>query len=150
MIPKGSDKKPLATANPVDGLDQPKGALGKLIGNTKPKKAPLNLTHVDRAAAALNSGDRAYFDFLRFTGLRKDEANRLRWQDINFEEGYFHCRGTKTDEADAYLPLAPALIKSLRNTSSRVRRNTYFLDDRRGLAGKGSTRAADSSRRSSG
>jgi integrase len=114
MIPKGSDKKPLATANPIDGLDQPKGALGKLIGNTKPKKAPLNLTHVDRAAAALNSGDRAYFDFLRFTGLRKDEANRLRWQDINFEEGYFHCRGTKTDEADAYLPLAPALIKSLK------------------------------------
>jgi integrase len=114
MIPKGTDKKPLITANPVDGLDNPKGDLARLIGNTKPKKAPLNLAMVDRAAAVLDSANRAYFDFLRFTGLRKDEANRLRWEDINFDEGYFHCRGTKTDEADAYLPLAPALIESLK------------------------------------
>jgi hypothetical protein len=34
--------------------------------------------------------------------------------DLNFEQGFFHCRGTKTDESDAYLPLAPALIESLR------------------------------------
>ena len=101
--PKGKDKKKLVSENPVDGLDT------SIIGSTKSKKAPLNLAMVDQAAAAIvNPGDRAYFDFLRFTGLRKDEANRLRWEDINFDEGYFHCRGTKTDEADAYLPLAPA------------------------------------------
>ena len=114
MVPKGTDKKPLVATNPVDGLDRPKGALAKLIGNTKPKKAPLNLTMVEQAAAVLNHGDRAYFDFLRFTGLRKDEANRLRWEDINFDEGYFHCKGTKTHESDAYLPLAPSLIESLK------------------------------------
>jgi integrase len=102
--------KPLyLTKNPVDGLDT------SIIGNTKPKKAPLNLAMVEQAAAAvLNPGDRAYFDFLRFTGLRKDEANRLRWEDFNFDESYFHCRGTKTDESDAYLPLAPTLAESLR------------------------------------
>jgi integrase len=38
----------------------------------------------------------------------------LRRADINFDEGYFHCRGTKTDEADAYLPLAPALNARLK------------------------------------
>ena len=102
-------EKNLLAKNPVDGLDT------SIIGNTKTKKPPLNLPAVDRAAAAiLNPADRAYFDFLRFTGLRKDEANRLRWDDINFDEGYFHCRGTKTDESDAYLPLAPALIESLK------------------------------------
>jgi integrase len=107
--PKGKDKKKLVSENPVDGLDT------SIIGSTKSKKAPLNLAMVDQAAAAIvNPGDRAYFDFLRFTGLRKDEANRLRWEDINFDEGYFHCRGTKTDEADAYLPLAPALMGSLK------------------------------------
>ena len=68
---------------------------------------------MDKAAEALNSHpeDRAYFDFLRFTGLRKDEANRLRWDDINFDDGSFHCRGTKTDDADAYLPLADLLVE---------------------------------------
>ena len=62
----------------------------------------------------LEPTDRAYFDFLRFTGLRKDEANRLRWDDINFESGFFHCRGTKTHESDACLPLAPTLSYSLK------------------------------------
>ena len=103
----GKKIPPLLNKNPVGDLDM------SIIGNTKPQKARFNLVHVDRAAAALTASDRAYFDFLRFTGLRKDEANRLCWSDINFDEGYFHCRGTKTHEADAYLPLAPALIRSL-------------------------------------
>jgi integrase len=104
-------EKNMLVKNPVDGLDT------SIIGNTKPKKAPLNLAMVERAAAVLDHhhpADRAYFDFLRFTGLRKDEGNRLRWNDINFDEGYFHCRGTKTEDSDAYLPLAPALIESLK------------------------------------
>src|SRR5262249_38719903 len=67
----------LLKKNPVDGLDL------SLIGNTRPKKAPLNLSAIDKAAAVLSSADRAYFDFLRFTGLRKDEANRVKWADIN-------------------------------------------------------------------
>ena len=85
-----------------------------LSANTKSKKAPLNIAMIDHAAAVLPPADRAYFDFLRYTGLRKDEANRLCWSDINFDEGYFHCKGTKTEDADAYLSLAPALIESLK------------------------------------
>jgi len=104
----------LINKNPVDALDNPRGFLGRFIGNTKSKKADLNLANVERAAAVLDPASRAYFDFLRFTGLRKDEANRLRWDDINFDTGFLHCRGTKTDESDAYLPLAPALMASLR------------------------------------
>jgi integrase len=72
-LPDGSMVPALLTKNPVDGLDM------SIIGNTKPKKAPLNLAAVERTAAVLDPAERAYFDFLRFTGLRKDEANRLRW-----------------------------------------------------------------------
>ena len=115
----------LLSKNPVDELDM------SLIGNTRPKKPPLNLPAVDRAAAAiLNPADRAYFDFLRFTGLRKDEANRLRWDDMNFDEGYFHCRGTKTDESDAYLPLAPALIESLKKHKATTGTSDFVFPGR--------------------
>jgi integrase len=117
-------EKTMLVKNPVDSLDT------SIIGNTKPKKAPLNIPMVDRAGAALNHpADRAYFDFLRFTGLRKDEANRLRWDDINFDEGYFHCRGTKTDESDAYLPLAPALVESLKEHKA-VSKSDYVFAGR--------------------
>ena len=103
-------EKKLLKENPVDNLDM------SIIGSTKSKKAPLNLAAVDKAAEVLNSRpvDRAYFDFLRFTELRKDEANRLKWDDIDFANGSFHCRGTKTDEADSYLPLADILVESLK------------------------------------
>jgi len=103
----GKKIPPLLRENPVDNLDM------SLIGSIRVKKAPLDLAAVDKAAAVLDPDDRVYFDFLRFTGLRKDEANRVKWEDVDFEKGYFHCRGTKTDDSDAYLPLAPALIESL-------------------------------------
>ena len=114
----------LLTKNPVDGLDT------SIIGNTRPKKSPLNLASSRQSGGGIvNPSDRAYFDFLRFTGLRKDEANRLRWDDINFDEGYFHCRGTKTDESDDYLPLAPALIESLKKHKARQARQNLFSPD---------------------
>jgi hypothetical protein len=45
MVPRGEDKKPLVSVNPVDGLDT------SIIGNTKSKKAPLNIAMIDHAAA---------------------------------------------------------------------------------------------------
>lgn len=54
----------------------------------------------------LNGAERVYFDFLRFTGLRKDEANRVQWDDIDFNRGWLHVPGTKTEESDAYMPIA--------------------------------------------
>jgi integrase len=106
---------PLISKNPLDIKD-----LRRLIGSTKSKKPPLDMSAVERAAAVLDDPEeRAYFDFLRFTGLRRDEANRLRWTEINFERGEFHCTGTKTAKADDYLPLAEALIECLRDLKAR-------------------------------
>jgi integrase len=136
--------------NPVDALDNPRGALGRLIGSTETTKPHLDLDNVERAAAVLGSGDRAYFDFLRFTGLRKDEANRLRWDDISFNTGSFHCRGTKTGESDAWLPLAPPLIESSRNTKRRVSRIMCFPVDLIRPVAKRFIHAVSSLKRSSG
>jgi integrase len=112
VIEEGGEKReipPLIKANPLD-VSQ----LREFIGSTKNKKPPLDLGAVERAAAALTGEERVYFDFMRFLGPRKDEANRAEWDDINFETALVHIRGTKTDEADNYLPLSPYLLDALR------------------------------------
>ena len=53
-------------------------------------------------------------DIHPFFASKETNATQLRWDDIKFAEAYFHCRGTKTDEFDEYLPLALSLIDSLK------------------------------------
>src|SRR5262249_40483492 len=91
------------------------------------------LAMVERAAQVLTDPqERAYFDFLRFTGLRKDEANRVRWEDINFERGVFHVRGTKTAESDAPdMPLADILIDSVSKLTP-ISTSEYVFAGKRG------------------
>jgi integrase len=100
-------KEGLARENPVHKADLDP------IRNRRSKKPPLNLENVERAADALCGAERVYFDFLRYTGLRKDEANRTRWDDIDFDRGWLHVAGTKTEESDNYMPLAPMLRQEL-------------------------------------
>jgi integrase len=117
---------PLVRENPLSGVDFK-------IGSTRAHKEPLDLGMVERAAQVLTDPqERAYFDFLRFTGLRKDEANRVRWDDINFERGTFHVRGTKTAESDAPdMPLADVLIDSLLKLKA-VSTSEYVFAGKRG------------------
>jgi len=96
-------KNKLARTNPVKDADL------SLIKNRKSQKTPINLEDIEFAASVLDGYGRAYFDFMRFTGLRKDEANRAMWEDIDFERGWFKVRGTKTELAAESIPLAPAL-----------------------------------------
>lgn len=54
--------------------------------NRKVIKPPLDPHAVDLAAEAIaHPVDRAWFNVVRFVGLRKDEGNRPEWSDINFE-----------------------------------------------------------------
>jgi integrase len=76
-------------------------------------KMPLDPKDVEKAANVLTGLDRTYFDFLRFTGLRREEANRVRWQDLDLERALLRVPGTKTPHAEAVIPLAPALTKQL-------------------------------------
>ena len=100
-------KEGLVRENPVNKADLDP------IRNRRAKKPPLNLDSVERAASVLTGAERVYFDFLRYTGLRKDEANRTQWDDIDFGRGWLHVPGTKTEESDAYMPIAPALLHEL-------------------------------------
>ena len=86
-------KEGLARENPVHKADLDP------IRNRRSKKPPLDLDNIERAADVLCGAERVYFDFLRYTGLRKDEANRTRWDDIDFNRGWLHVAGTKTEES---------------------------------------------------
>jgi integrase len=97
----------LVASNPV------KGANLDSIRNRRSRKPPLNLDDFERAASVLQGYDLAWFDFARYTGLRKDEANRARWEDVDWTHGRIAVRGTKTEERAAWIPLAPVLRDEL-------------------------------------
>ena len=106
-------KHNLARENPVSKADL------SAIKNRKPKKSALDLKDIEFVASVLAGYDRTYFNFMRYTGLRMDEANRARWEDIDFNGGWIQVRGTKTEGSADIIPLAPALRADL----ERHRRN---------------------------
>jgi site-specific recombinase XerC len=80
MEPREDGGPGLADKNPVTRK------VSRLIGNTRPIKAPVNPRWFDIAAASIeNKRDRAWFDVTRYLGMRKDESNRLQWADINWQ-----------------------------------------------------------------
>jgi site-specific recombinase XerC len=100
----------LMTRNPVTKK------VAKLIDNTRAVKAPINPRWFDIAAANIeNKRDKAWFDVTRYLGMRKDESNRLQWIDVNWNAGKVRIPGTKTDEAEVWLPVAPVALKTLRD-----------------------------------
>jgi integrase len=100
-------KHNLARENPVKKADL------SMIKNRKSKKSALDLNDIDYVASVLDGYDRAYFNFMRFTGLRMDEANRARWEDIDFDGCWIEVRGTKTEGSADIIPLAPVLRAEL-------------------------------------
>jgi integrase len=100
-------KHNLARENPVNKADL------SVIKNRKPKKSALDLNDIDFVASVLDGYDRAYFNFMRYTGLRMDEANRARWEDIDFDGRWIEVRGTKTEGSADTIPLAPVLKAEL-------------------------------------
>ena len=100
-------KRGLVRTNPVNKADL------SVIKNRKPKKAALDLNEIDFAASLLDGYDRAYFDYMRYTGSRMDEANRAKWVDVDLEGGWVQVQGTKTEESAEIIPLAPVLREQL-------------------------------------
>ena len=100
-------KHNLVRENPVNKADL------SAIKNRRPKKSALNLNDIDFVASVLEGYDRVYFNFMRYTGLRMDEANRARWDDIDFVGGWIEVRGTKTEGSADIIPLTPVLRTEL-------------------------------------
>lgn len=111
----------LVDKNPVT-----KGAR-KLIGSTRAVKKAINPRWFDIAAAAIeNKQDRAWFDVTRYLGMRKDESNRLKWSDVDWRTGKVRIPGTKTEEAEAWLPVSPAALKTLKDLHDSQDRDPWF------------------------
>lgn len=55
----------------------------------------------------------AYLEFLLLTGLRRREASRLKWDDVNMKAGYFIVRQTK-NKRDHCLPITRRTKQLLR------------------------------------
>jgi integrase len=111
---------------------------GSLIGSTKSVKPPMDMAEIDRASEAIKHPvDRAWFDVTRFTGMRKDEANRLQWDDIDFDRSMIHYPGTKTEDSDAWLPLAPVAIRTLKELRKQSDLSCPWVFPGRSYKGKG-------------
>ncbi|MFO0578616.1 MAG: site-specific integrase, partial [Polyangia bacterium] len=54
-----------------------------------------------------------------YTGARRSELQRLRWQDLDWMRQSVHLRGTKTERADRTVPLHPELSGVLRPLAGR-------------------------------
>ncbi len=105
-------QKKLLKVNPANFANR------ELIGNTKSKKPQLNLDEVRMALSVLNDKrvlkrERVWFLVGIMTGGRMDEVNRAQWPDVDWTAREIHIRGTKTDSADAKLPIPPPLFAEL-------------------------------------
>lgn len=100
----------LLTANPVRGLEK----------NERPKSdhAKMRILSSDEIEQLLASSPTRYLVLLKtaiFTGLRKGELLRLRWQDIDFARGVLRVVESKTEAgAGREVVLAPSLVSALR------------------------------------
>src|SRR5262249_4268559 len=108
--------------------------VNRLIGSTRAVKKPIDPRWFDIAADTIeNRRDRAWFDVTRYVGMRKDETNRLQWTDIDWRAGKVRIPGTKTEESDAWLPVAPAALatlKALRDSEDRDPDSPYVFPGR--------------------
>lgn len=94
----------LITENPAEKLD--------FVKHTRQKGRAL--TH-DEQAAFLKAVEpepmRPLWVFYLLSGCRCQEALTLLWQDIDDKQGRIFIRGTKTENAERYIPLFPQLAE---------------------------------------
>lgn len=106
----------LIEENPAEKMD--------FVKHTRKKGRAL--THDEQAAflkAIEEEPTRPLWLFYLYSGCRRQEALTLLWQDIDYKEGRVFIRGTKTENAERYIPLYPeliALFASLPHTDERV------------------------------
>lgn len=100
----------LVAKNPCAGVDR------NLFKGRKVVKPPFDPAMIEKAAKILSFNDRIYFDHIRFTGARKDEANRTTWTDLILDDpdnAWWNVSGSKTEESREILPLPPAHAHNL-------------------------------------
>jgi len=100
-------KRDLLVMNPVNKADL------SLIADRESVKMPLHEEEFDAAVKVLTGVNKVWFNLARFTGLRRSEANRLQWNNLDLDRGVIRVPGKKTKKSTALAPIAPMLIKEL-------------------------------------
>jgi len=99
--------KPIILVNPVDRLSDNRGWYKITCRQTLIK--PHQLPDWYAATLKLNTETtRDYLHFLLFTGLRRSEASRLPWADVDFNDRTFIIRETKNHQSHT-LPMSDVL-----------------------------------------
>lgn len=112
--------------NPVRILTKTRGWFRVQRRNTLIK--PHELGGWLRAVEQLESDWGDYFLFLLLTGLRREEALGLRWDDVDFIGKTFVVRDTK-NHSDHELPITNAILARRRlNTDGRAMSEKVFVD----------------------
>ena len=102
-----SDGNPSVSVNPVNRISKNRGWYE--VKRRQTLLTPTQLKPWYEATLKLNQETtRDYLHFLLFTGLRRSEATKLTWDDVDFEEGTFVIPDTKNKEPH-YLPMSDFL-----------------------------------------
>jgi integrase len=67
------------------------------------------VANVRKSRARWGEAAADFIEGLAYSGMRKEEASRLTWSDINFDRGVMVVRGTKTETSSRTVPLIPAM-----------------------------------------
>lgn len=99
------------------------------IRNRKALKLPLDLEAVARGLSCVKGRELLYCNVLRYMGLRKDEANKVRVGDVldHSNQMWLRVRGTKTAESDRVLAVPPVLCQDIRDYSVGLEPTHYLL-----------------------
>ena len=102
-------KMNLIKYNPMNAVESVKHEYEKGIPLTQKEEAELmkKLDKLDNTELAI------YYKFCMFTGCRREEALKVKWTDIDFENKVLHLPGTKTSKSDRLIPLSDRLIDIL-------------------------------------
>ena len=114
--------------NPVQGIKKFK-AEGKEL-YTPPEADVLKVLKVAEGEA------KVFINCYLLTGAREQEINRLRWQDIDFEQGRICLRSRKTKSRlleDQWIDLAPMLAESLKwwKNNRQYESDYVFVNDQK-------------------
>lgn len=90
----------------------------KLASRYVPRKRWLTAEQFMALLDRLQPRRRSYLYVACYTGARRSELARMRWEDIDWTRGAVHLRGTKTREAARVVPLHPQLAAFLRPQAS--------------------------------
>jgi integrase len=100
-------------------LQNPAMAMPRMVPNWKQLRLPSSeqfkaiVAHVRRSPSRWRDHSADFIEGLAYSGMRKAEAGRLTWEDIDLDRGLMIVKGTKTRSSNRTVPLTPAMRELL-------------------------------------